>query len=71
MVLGAIDQGVHRRNIVYFKPPAPPINALLEEQKAFVDAVLNDKPVAVTAEQAIAAIELGELIMQKIAEVNA
>ena len=67
-VLGAIDRGAHKRNIVYLKPQAPPVNALLEEQKSFVDSVLNDKPVAVSGEDALAALELSELILQKIAE---
>jgi len=68
-VLGAIDQGVHRRNIVYLKPEAPSINALLEEQKSFVGSVLNDEPVAVTGEEALAALELSEIILQRIAGV--
>ena len=68
MVLGAIDKGVHRRNIVYIKPPAPPVNALLEEQKAFVKAILEDKPVPVTGGEALAAMELSERILGKISE---
>ncbi len=67
-VLGAIDRGAHKRNIVYIKPQVPAVNALLEEQKAFVDSVLNDKPVAVSGADALAALELSELILQKIAE---
>jgi len=67
-VLGAIDKGVHKRNIVYIKPPAPEVNALLEEQKAFVDAVLNDTQVVVPAEDALAALELSEIILKRIEE---
>ena len=68
LILGAIDKGVHRRNIVYIRPEPPQVNALLEEQKAFVNSVLNDEPVAVTGEEALAAIELSERILQRIAE---
>jgi predicted dehydrogenase len=68
IVLGAIDQGVHKRNIVYLKPETPPVNAIVEEQKAFVASILHNKPIAVTAEEAISAIELGEQILAKIAE---
>ncbi len=68
MVLGAIDKGVHKRNIVYIRPEAPPVNALLEEQKSFIDAVLNDKTPAVTGAEATAALELSEIVLNKIAE---
>lgn len=68
MVLGAIDKGVHKRNIIYQKPPAPKVNALLEEQKSFVDSVLNDKPTAVTGEEATQALELSEIVLKRIAE---
>jgi len=65
-VLGAIDKGVHRRNIVYLKPDAPQVNALLEEQKAFVNSVLNDKPVVVSGADALKALELSEAILQNM-----
>ncbi len=66
-ILGAINQGVHRRNIVYLKPRSPKTNALLEEQKAFVNSVLNDEPVVVSGEEAVAALELSEMILKTIA----
>ena len=68
MVLGAIDKGVHRRNIVYRKLPVLQVNAILEEQKAFVEAILHEKPIPVTGEEALAAIELSEQILEKISE---
>lgn len=68
LILGEIDKGVHKRSIVYAKPQPPETNALLEEQRAFVDSVLNDKPVAVTGAEAVAALELSERIMESIAK---
>lgn len=65
-ILGAIDQGVHKRNIVYSKPPVVEVNAMLEEQKAFVKAILEDRPVSVTGEEGLAAMELAGLILQEI-----
>ena len=65
-VLGAIDQGVHKRNIIYKKPPVPEVNAILEEQKAFVNAIINDQPVPVTGEEGLAALELCEKILAEI-----
>ena len=65
-VLGAIDQGVHKRNIVFRKPPAPSVNALLEEQKAFVEAIFNDTETAVPGSEALAALELAEKIVAEI-----
>ena len=65
-ILGAIDQGVHKRNIVYRKPPAPSVNAMLEEQKSFVNAILNDTETAVPGSEAQAALELAEKIVAEI-----
>jgi predicted dehydrogenase len=67
-VLGAIDQGLHRRNIIYIKPEPPKINALLEEQRAFVHSILNDLPVPVSGDDAVKALELSEKILSCIAE---
>ena len=50
------------------KPNPPKINALLEEQKAFLNSVLENTPVAVTGDDAVAALELSELILNRIAE---
>ena len=65
-ILGAIDQGAHRRNIIYRKPTVVPLNAMMEEQKAFVQAILQDKPTTVTGEDGLAALILAEKILHEI-----
>ena len=41
-------------------------DAILEEIKAFVDSILNDKPVPVSGEDAVGALELAERILEDI-----
>lgn len=65
-ILGAIDQGAHKRNIVFRQPPIVQVNAMLEEQKSFVDSVINDKPTVVSGEEGLEALKLAEKILVEI-----
>jgi predicted dehydrogenase len=61
-MLGMIDEGVKGKKIVFEKPEVEKNNAILEEQKAFVDAIINKSPVAVSAEEATEALRIAEEI---------
>jgi predicted dehydrogenase len=61
-MLGMIEEGVKGKKIVFEKPEITKINAILEEQKAFIDAITNKSPVAVSAEEATEALRIAEEI---------
>lgn len=65
-MLGSIDAGLKNRNIYYEKPPIPEINAIMEEQKAFVRSIQNNDPVPVTARDAAEALRIAEVISEMI-----
>lgn len=65
-MLGSIETGLKNKNIYFEKPEIPEINAIAEEQKAFVDSVENGAPVAVEAEEAAEALRIAELVSEKI-----
>lgn len=67
-MLGMLDEALHNKKIVYEKPKVIESNAIFEEQKAFIDAIKNGNPVAVTAHEAAEALRLAELITQQILE---
>ena len=61
-MLGLLDKALHNKRIVYEKPEIKESNAILEEQKAFVEAINNKAPVAVSAHEAAEALRIAELI---------
>jgi predicted dehydrogenase len=61
-MLGTIDSALDGKSIVYEKPIVVESNAIFEEQKAFVEAILNHSPVAVSAEEAAEALNIAEQI---------
>lgn len=65
-MLGTIDSALDGKSIVYEKPVVVESNAIFEEQKAFVDAILNHGPVAVSAEEAAEALNIAEQINNMI-----
>jgi len=67
-LLGQIDTGSSNNNITYEKPKLQEINAIAEEQKAFVEAILERRSVAVSAEEAAEALRIAELISAQIQE---
>ena len=65
-MLGTIDSALDGKSIVYEKPIVVESNAIFEEQKAFVEAILNHSPVAVSAEEAAEALNIAEQINNMI-----
>lgn len=56
------------KKVMYTTKPRIEVNALLEESKDFVAAVLNDSPVTVTGEDGRRALKVAEEIISKINE---
>jgi predicted dehydrogenase len=65
-MLGTIEAGLKNKKIVFEKPEVPQINAIAEEQRAFIDAIINGSPAAVSAEEAAEALRIAELIAEQI-----
>lgn len=63
-MLGSIETGTRNRNIYYEKPPVPRLNAIGEEQTAFLKSILNAEKISVTAEEAAEAIRIAEMILK-------
>ena len=61
-MLGTIDSAMDGKSIVYEKPIVVESNAIFEEQKAFINAIQNHGPVAVSAEEAAEALNIAEQI---------
>ncbi len=66
MLLGKIDQGSRKREIIYEQPEVKEVNALKYELELFVDAVLNDKQPPVNAHDGMQALEVAREIMKCI-----
>ncbi|MBI5325767.1 MAG: Gfo/Idh/MocA family oxidoreductase [Ignavibacteriae bacterium] len=65
-MLGTLEAGLKNKKIVFEKPVVPEINAIAEEQKAFIEAIINGLPAAVSAEEAAEALRIAELIAEQI-----
>ena len=65
-MLGTIEAGLKNKKIIYQKPIIPEINAIAEEQKAFIEAIEEKSPVAVSAEEAAEALRIAELIAEQL-----
>ncbi len=66
-MLGMIEQGKHKRNIVYEQPPVPKDhNPLRHELQLFVDAVRNGTPPVVDGHAGQQALEVAEEIVRLI-----
>ena len=65
-LLGSIQDGVKNQNIYYSKPPVPKLNAIEEEQKAFINAIKYNEPIKVDAYSAAKALKIAEEITQII-----
>lgn len=61
-MLGTIEAGLKNRNIVFEMPTVPEINAIAEEQKSFIDSIINKSPIAVSASEAAEALRIADLI---------
>ena len=66
MMLGKIDQGQHKRIIVYEQPEVQEINALKYELERFVESVQKNIETPVTGRDGLHALEVAQEILQKI-----
>ncbi len=65
-MLGLLDEALHNKRIVYEKPEIRQSNAIFDEQEAFVEAINNKTPVAVSAHEAAEALRIAELINEQL-----
>ena len=65
-MLGSIEKGNKNKEIYYEKPPVPELNAILEEQRAFIKAIMEGGPVPVGADEAAEALRIVEIIDKQI-----
>lgn len=66
MLLGQIDAGMHKRNIVHEQPEIKPINALKYELEHFVRAIRTGEQPIITAEDGRRALQVAQQIMARI-----
>ncbi|HTK81986.1 MAG TPA: Gfo/Idh/MocA family oxidoreductase [Bacteroidota bacterium] len=66
MMLGAIERGSQKRNIVYEQPEIKEVNALKYELELFIDAVQNGTEPVVGGEDGLRALTVAQEIMQII-----
>jgi predicted dehydrogenase len=66
MMLGKIDQGQHKRIIVYEQPEVQEVNALKYELERFVESVQKNEETPVTGRDGLHALEVAQEILQKI-----
>ncbi|MCX6639159.1 MAG: Gfo/Idh/MocA family oxidoreductase [bacterium] len=64
--LGQIEKGKQPRKILYQQPVAPEANALKMELELYLQAILEDKPVPVSGEDGVRALELAEEVLRQI-----
>ncbi len=68
MLLGKIDQGKRKREIIYEQPEVKEINALKYELELFIAAVLGGTEPPVTGKDGMQALEVAREILQRIDE---
>jgi predicted dehydrogenase len=68
MMLGEIGAGKHKRKIVYEQPEVKDVNALKYELDLFVRSVRTGSKPLVTAEDGRRALEVAQIIMEKIGQ---
>lgn len=61
-MLGSIEQGTVKREIVFEQPPTENVNAIAEEHKSFIKAIKGDRHIEVTATDAAEALRIAEVI---------
>jgi predicted dehydrogenase len=67
MLLGKIDQGSRKRDIVYEQPEVKEVNALKYELELFLNAIREGKEPAVTGRDGLQALEVAQQILERIA----
>jgi predicted dehydrogenase len=68
MMLGKIDQGLHKRMIVYEQPEIKEVNALKYELELFVDSIQKNTEPPVSGRDGLRALEVAQEILLKIEE---
>jgi predicted dehydrogenase len=66
MMLGKIDQGQHKRIIVYEQPEVQEVNALKYELERFIESIQKNKETPITGRDGLHALEVAQEILQKI-----
>ena len=66
MMLGKIDQGQHKRIIVYEQPEVQEVNALKYELERFVESIQKNTETPVTGRDGLHALEVAREILQII-----
>ncbi|RPI04257.1 MAG: gfo/Idh/MocA family oxidoreductase [Ignavibacteriae bacterium] len=66
LMLGKIDQGEHKRIIVYEQPEVLEVNALKYELERFAESVQNNVETPVTGRDGLHALQVAQEILQKI-----
>jgi predicted dehydrogenase len=66
MMLGKIDQGLHKRMIVYEQPEIKEVNALKYELERFIESIEKNIEPPVTGRDGLHALEVAQEILQKI-----
>ncbi len=69
--LGAIMDIPNPKTIIHLEPEVPKINAIQEEQNAFISSVTQGLPITVTAHEATEAVRIAEIINNKIKKYQA
>jgi len=68
MMLGELGSGKYKRKIVYVQPEVKEVNALRYELDLFAKAVTSHSQPLVTAEDGKRALEVAQIIMEKISQ---
>lgn len=68
MMLGELGSGKYKRKIVYEQPEVKEVNALMYELDLFAKAVTNRTQPLVTGEDGKRALEVAQIIMEKISQ---
>ena len=66
LMLGKIDQGQHKRIIVYEQPEVQEVNALKYELERFIESIQKNTETPVTGRDGLHALEVAQEILQKI-----
>ena len=68
LMLGELGSGARKKKIVYEQPEVKEVNALKHELGLFVNAVRTNTPPLVSGEDGMRALEVANIIMQKISQ---
>ena len=69
--LGSILEAENPKNIIFYKPDVPKLNAIEEEQKSFVESIIEHSPIAVPAKDAAEAVRIANIIERKVKQYEA